>query len=230
MGKDVTLIYVGASRDGNKPMANFLTGCVKDLRVGNSAQSSLQNPIEPAVDQGCTESPVCTSSVCGVGQCVDEWNNHICLCPAGNTGPQCLEICTNFNPCKNWAECKQPLQGQNTYTCECGMRQSGKYCENQAPATCPAGWWGKPICGPCNCKADKGFEQTCNKDNGTCACKTLHYLPPNSDTCYPCDCYKLGSKDMTCNPATGQCNCYEGVIGRRCDTCDSIFAAVVKTT
>ncbi|CAL1541278.1 unnamed protein product, partial [Lymnaea stagnalis] len=29
MGKDVTLIYVGASRDGNKPMANFLTGCFK---------------------------------------------------------------------------------------------------------------------------------------------------------------------------------------------------------
>ncbi|CAL1541276.1 unnamed protein product [Lymnaea stagnalis] len=110
------------------------------------------------------------------------------------------------------------------------MRQSGKYCENQAPATCPAGWWGKPICGPCNCKADKGFGQTCNKDNGTCASKTLHYLLPNSDTCYPRDCYKLGSKDMTCNPATGQCNCYEGVIGRLCDTCDSIFAAVVKTT
>uniref|UniRef100_A0A2C9JL89 EGF-like domain-containing protein n=1 Tax=Biomphalaria glabrata TaxID=6526 RepID=A0A2C9JL89_BIOGL len=145
------------------------------------------------------------------------------------TGPMCLEICSNYNPCKNWAECKQPEAGKNTYSCECGVRQSGKYCENQAPATCPAGWWGKIECGPCNCQSDKGFEESCNKENGTCNCKSLHYLPVNSDTCFPCDCYKLGSKDVTCNPVTGQCSCYDGVIGRRCDMCDSIFAAVSKT-
>lgn len=59
--------------------------------------------------------------------------------------------------------------------------------------------------------------------------KALHYLPAGGDTCFPCDCYKLGSRDITCHSVTGQCKCYDGVVGRRCDQCDSIYAAVTNT-
>lgn len=36
---------------------------------------------------------------------------------------------------------------------------------------CPRGWWGNPICGPCNCETSKGFDPDCNKTNGECHCK-----------------------------------------------------------
>lgn len=76
-----------------------------------------------------------------------------------------------YNPCENWAECKHPSVGESTYTCECGVRQSGRYCEQMSPLTCPAAWWGDPICGPCNCDQSRGFESNCDKKNGTCKCK-----------------------------------------------------------
>ncbi|XP_012939635.1 cadherin EGF LAG seven-pass G-type receptor 1 [Aplysia californica] len=228
-GKMIEMVYVGVSKDGLKPLENHFKGCVKDIRVGNTPQSLLRQPDgETNVDTGCIGQQICGPGMCGSGQCVDEWNSHRCECPPGTIGPQCLDVCTNFNPCKNWAECRQPGLGENSYRCECGVRQSGHYCENQAPLTCPTEWWGKPVCGPCHCDADKGFLSSCNKDNGTCSCKALHYLPPGGDTCYPCDCYLLGSMDMTCHPTTGQCKCHKGVVGRRCDQCDSIYAAVVE--
>lgn len=36
---------------------------------------------------------------------------------------------------------------------------------------CPRGWWGHPICGPCNCDVGKGFDPDCNKTTGECRCK-----------------------------------------------------------
>ncbi|RUS82130.1 hypothetical protein EGW08_010104 [Elysia chlorotica] len=226
-GKTIEIVYVGASRTENLPMSNFFTGCVKDILVGGSDRSSLLNPNEFKVDQGCQGSDVCSPNPCGAGQCQDDWNHHSCHCPAGTTGPECLGICTHYNPCQNWAECRRPsLPGETTYSCECGSRQSGRYCEHQSPLTCADGYWGKPVCGPCNCKVEKGFLEMCDKSNGQCSCKSLHYLPPGSDTCIPCDCYDLGSVNLTCHPTTGQCHCHEGVIGRRCDQCDNMYAAV----
>ncbi len=36
---------------------------------------------------------------------------------------------------------------------------------------CPRGWWGSPMCGPCNCDVSKGFNPDCNKTTGECRCK-----------------------------------------------------------
>lgn len=36
---------------------------------------------------------------------------------------------------------------------------------------CPKGWWGHPMCGPCNCDTSKGFDPDCNKTTGECRCK-----------------------------------------------------------
>ncbi|GFR69625.1 cadherin EGF LAG seven-pass G-type receptor 1 [Elysia marginata] len=227
-GKTIDFVYVGASKIDNLPIGNFFTGCVKDIVVGGSQQSSLMDPFEFRAVEGCQGSDVCSPNPCGGGRCQDDWNHHSCHCPPGTTGPECLGICTHYNPCQNWAECRRPsLPEQATYSCDCGSRQSGRYCEHQSPFTCANGYWGKPICGPCNCDVEKGFQEMCDKNTGECSCKSLHYLPPESDTCLPCNCYELGSVNLTCHATTGQCHCHEGVIGRRCDQCDNIYAAVM---
>ena len=94
---------------------------------------------------------------------------------SGTIGPRCEDVCSDYNPCQNWAECRHPSQGESTYTCECGSRQSGRYCQNMAPLECPAAWWGNPVCGPCSCDTNKGFDKNCDKKNGTCICKVSSF-------------------------------------------------------
>ena len=48
---------------------------------------------------------------------------------------------------------------------------AGLYCKRRQEDTCPLSWWGHPICGPCNCPTDKGFDPSCNKTTGECVCK-----------------------------------------------------------
>lgn len=40
---------------------------------------------------------------------------------------------------------------------------------------CPRGWWGSPMCGPCNCDVSKGFNSDCNKTTGECRCKVWRW-------------------------------------------------------
>ena len=47
----------------------------------------------------------------------------------------------------------------------------GLYCERKQEEACPLSWWGHPICGPCNCATEKGFDPSCNKTTGECVCK-----------------------------------------------------------
>ena len=110
---------------------------------------------------------------------------------SGTLGPECKAICQTYSPCENYATCHGPTfdPGKN-YTCECGVHQSGQYCQNVALDECPEGWYGHPICGPCNCPTDLGFGPQCQETDGTCICKVLfgsretslllckwHYLP-----------------------------------------------------
>ncbi|XP_025106932.1 cadherin EGF LAG seven-pass G-type receptor 2-like isoform X2 [Pomacea canaliculata] len=226
-GSEVQLVYVGGLREANGPITENFEGCVKDIRVGNNLNALLSNPsASPNVESGCSIPSKCSPNPCGPGTCQDLWGDYECQCPPGTIKPRCENVCSMYNPCENWAECKHPSVGESTYTCECGVRQSGRYCEQMSPLTCPAAWWGDPICGPCNCDQSRGFESNCDKKNGTCKCKELHYQPSGEDKCYPCDCYPEGSVNQSCHPYTGQCSCQEGVIGRRCDQCDSIFAEI----
>jgi len=48
---------------------------------------------------------------------------------------------------------------------------SGEYCEVELDQPCPATWWGYPVCGPCSCDVDKGYDPNCNKTNGQCVCQ-----------------------------------------------------------
>lgn len=36
---------------------------------------------------------------------------------------------------------------------------------------CPSSWWGYPVCGPCHCDVEKGYNADCNKTTGECYCK-----------------------------------------------------------
>ncbi|KAK7479931.1 hypothetical protein BaRGS_00028839, partial [Batillaria attramentaria] len=227
-GSEIQIVYVGGYRNGNGPITDGFVGCVKDIRVGINAV--LSNPRETNVDIGCSAPDSCSAGACGPGTCVDLWGDYECVCPPGTMGPECENICSEYNPCQNWAECQNPTRGESTYTCDCGNRQSGRYCENMAPTECPAAWWGNPVCGPCNCDPAKGFESKCDKKNGTCFCKELHYQPEGADRCYPCDCYSEGSESSVCDNRTGQCHCRDGVVGRRCDQCDSVFAGIDLAT
>lgn len=85
------------------------------------------------------------------------------------------------------------------------------------------------VCKPCNCDESKGFDGDCDKQTGACYCKPNHYQPSSSyDQCLPCDCYSVGSLKETCAPTTGQCECRPGVVGRRCDSCSSLYAEVTQ--
>lgn len=44
-------------------------------------------------------------------------------------------------------------------------------CSIRVEKPCPKGWWGSPMCGPCNCDINKGFNPDCNKTTGECRCK-----------------------------------------------------------
>ena len=144
----------------------------QNVRVGNTQNSILERPADVVnAPEGCTAANPCDSSPCPrQATCVDEWEDYSCKCPPGTLGPDCLNICTNFNPCQNMVNCHHPQGG--SYECQCGSLQSGKYCENVNKQPCDAKWWGYPVCGPCheNCTRENGFNPNCHKKTGKCSC------------------------------------------------------------
>uniref|UniRef100_A0A3B3SA85 Cadherin EGF LAG seven-pass G-type receptor 1 n=1 Tax=Paramormyrops kingsleyae TaxID=1676925 RepID=A0A3B3SA85_9TELE len=152
--------------------------------------------------------------------------------PTGYFGMDCMDPC-QLNPCEHVSSCvRRPGSAHGSahgYACECGPSYYGQYCEKKVDQPCPRGWWGHPVCGPCNCDVSEGFNPDCNKTTGECRCKDNHYRPESEDTCYPCDCFPVGAQTRTCDPHTGQCTCKAGVIGRQCNRCDNPFAEVAGT-
>lgn len=47
----------------------------------------------------------------------------------------------------------------------------GEYCEVVLDQPCPTNWWGYPVCGPCHCNVDNGYDRDCNKTTGECRCE-----------------------------------------------------------
>uniref|UniRef100_A0A8C8SG17 Cadherin EGF LAG seven-pass G-type receptor 1 n=1 Tax=Pelusios castaneus TaxID=367368 RepID=A0A8C8SG17_9SAUR len=205
----------------------FLT---QGVRMGetstNVATLNMKQAIKINIQEGCEVDNPCDSSPCPQhSYCSDDWDSYSCVCDPGYFGRDCVDVC-NLNPCEHVSTCVRKPSSSHGYTCECGQSYYGQYCESKIDLPCPRGWWGNPICGPCNCEISKGFDPDCNKTNGECRCKTNYYRPQNSDTCYPCDCFPSGSHTRSCDMETGQCPCKPGVIGRQCNRCDNPFAEV----
>ncbi|KAL0962784.1 hypothetical protein UPYG_G00345400 [Umbra pygmaea] len=227
-----TLYLGGLPRDGNH-VSNGFTGCIQGLRMGetstNVANVNMLQGSKIHVEDGCDLADPCDSNICPENsQCSDDWSTHTCVCDPGYFGRECVDAC-QLNPCEHVSSCTRKASSSHGYTCECGQNYYGQYCENKVEKPCPRGWWGSPMCGPCNCDIHKGFDPDCNKTNGECRCKDNYYRRPDEDTCYPCECFALGSHSRTCDPLTGQCPCKAGVIGRQCNRCDNPFAEVTAT-
>ncbi|XP_044871039.1 cadherin EGF LAG seven-pass G-type receptor 2 [Mauremys mutica] len=219
----------GVAGAGGQVQQGF-RGCMQGVQIGETAASAVSLNVNQAeqvnVERGCSVPDPCDSSPCPANSyCNDDWDSFSCSCDPGYYGDSCAHVCT-LNPCEHQATCTRKPSAPHGYTCECPPSYFGPYCENKIDQPCPRGWWGHPMCGPCNCDVSKGFDPDCNKTSGECHCRENHYRPLASDSCLLCDCYPTGSLARLCDPETGQCQCKPGVIGRRCDRCDNPFAEV----
>ncbi|XP_076066701.1 protocadherin-like wing polarity protein stan isoform X3 [Oratosquilla oratoria] len=220
-------VSVGGKQPSDPAKVTGFVGCIKDVRVGSSPTAWLRPTHEGGVTDGCHASDPCSSLPCPPNsQCINTWAGYECQCHKGFYGANCEDVC-HLNPCSNNATCFHDLHAVRGYRCDCISHEySGEYCEVVLDQPCPTNWWGYPVCGPCSCDVDKGYDGDCNKTTGECRCEANHYQPEGSDMCYDCDCYLVGSYGGSCDSKTGQCRCRKGVIGRRCDQCANPFAQV----
>uniref|UniRef100_A0A673CF83 Cadherin EGF LAG seven-pass G-type receptor 1a n=1 Tax=Sphaeramia orbicularis TaxID=375764 RepID=A0A673CF83_9TELE len=222
----------GLPGEGNHVIKGFV-GCIQVSVMAfnlHLLQGFFPPPITSIrVEDGCDIADPCDSNICPENShCSDDWSTHSCVCDPGYFGRECVDAC-KLNPCEHVSTCVRKPSSSHGYTCECGQNYYGQYCENIVKKPCPDGWWGNPMCGPCNCDTSRGFYKDCNKTTGECRCKENHYRPEGEDRCYPCECFHVGSESRTCDLVTGQCPCKGGVIGRQCNRCDNPFAEVTST-
>ncbi|XP_053719186.1 cadherin EGF LAG seven-pass G-type receptor 1 isoform X1 [Synchiropus splendidus] len=232
-GLKLKTLYVGGLPGKGNHVKRGFVGCIQGVRMGetstNVANVNMAQGLKIRVEEGCDVADPCDSNICPEhSHCSDDWTTHTCVCDPGYFGRECVDAC-KLNPCEHVSSCVHKPSSSHGYTCECGQNYYGQYCENKVEKPCPQGWWGSPVCGPCNCATSQGFHKDCNKTTGECRCKDNHYRPEGEDTCYPCDCFSVGSESRTCDPVTGQCPCKGGVIGRQCNRCDNPFAEVTAT-
>uniref|UniRef100_A0A671R1N7 Cadherin EGF LAG seven-pass G-type receptor 1-like n=1 Tax=Sinocyclocheilus anshuiensis TaxID=1608454 RepID=A0A671R1N7_9TELE len=232
-GLKLRSLFIGGLQGQSNSIQQGFKGCMQGVRMGetatNTANINMQQALKIHVEEGCDMANPCDSNICpDNSQCTDDWNAHTCVCDPGFFGKDCVDAC-HLNPCEHLSTCVRKPSSSHGYTCECSQDYYGQYCENKVEKPCPRGWWGSPMCGPCNCDVSKGFNPDCNKTTGECRCKDNYYQPKDSDTCFPCDCFHLGANSRTCDPETGQCPCKAGVIGRQCNRCDNPFSEVTST-
>ncbi|KAE8623202.1 hypothetical protein XENTR_v10005537 [Xenopus tropicalis] len=217
----------GVISDGSGVQLGF-RGCIQGVRVGGSLLSLL-NAESLNAEKGCSFPDPCDSSPCPKhSYCRDDWDSYSCACRHGFYGDNCTDAC-ELNPCQHQSTCVKRTSYPHGYMCDCASGYYGTYCENRLDQPCARGWWGHPVCGPCNCDVNSGFDTDCNKTTGECRCKDNHYRPVGASFCLLCDCYAIGSISRTCHPVTGQCPCKPGVIGQHCDLCDNPFAEVTMS-
>nr|CAD7570225.1 unnamed protein product [Timema californicum] len=190
------------------------------VTLTSSSVSTLCAKLTRRDDVWCVDSGATTH------MCRDK-NSFLELTPTiSYVGSSCVDVC-EVNPCSNDGRCIVNPSSVRGYSCHCDSNEfSGEYCDVKVDQPCPSSWWGYPVCGPCHCDVDKGYNADCNKTTGECYCKENHYQPVDSDHCYDCECYATGSYSNQCDLLTGQCKCRNGVIGRRCDSCPNPYAEV----
>uniref|UniRef100_A0A4W5NWW5 Cadherin EGF LAG seven-pass G-type receptor 1b n=1 Tax=Hucho hucho TaxID=62062 RepID=A0A4W5NWW5_9TELE len=219
-------LFVGGLRKKDGTVQSGLKGCMQGVRMGetstNLANVNMLQGQKVRVEDGCEVANPCTPNVCPEhSRCTDNWSSYTCMCHPGYFGRDCVDACL-LNPCQHVSTCVHQPSSPHGYGCQCVLLFS------RANLPCARGWWGNPICGPCNCDVSKGFYRDCNKTTGECRCKDNYYRPEGGDTCYSCECFQLGAMSRSCHPHTGQCQCRTGVIGRQCNRCDNPFAEVTS--
>lgn len=168
----------------------------------------------------------------GLGECTNKCTTQECyqkekdlagFCPFENE--DCLADPCDLNLCADGSRCQSSSNG---YSCACPSAPTiDRYCTPKEEELCPSHWWGKPVCGPCQCNVSQGFNESCSLDTGACSCKANHYI--RGGRCIPCNCYSYGSVSPQCDTETGACKCQPGVSGQKCDKCSHGFAELTST-
>ncbi|XP_032898448.1 cadherin EGF LAG seven-pass G-type receptor 2 isoform X3 [Amblyraja radiata] len=229
-GLKLKTISIGGVPDNNGSVLLGFRGCMQGVRIGETPVTTVALNVNHAekvnVERGCSLPDPCDSSPCPTNSyCNDDWDSYSCSCDPGYYGEECKDVCS-LNPCEHLSVCSRKPSSSHGYTCDCSSNFFGQYCETKIDQPCARGWWGHPVCGPCDCDVRNGFDADCNKTSGECRCKDNYYWPAGSNACLPCDCYSMGSLSRPCDMETGQCQCKPGVIGQHCDRCDNPFAEV----
>ena len=158
-------------------------------------------------------------------ECPESGDCRDCFCPFKDK--QCLADPCSLNLCQGSSQC---VSSATSYQCQCNDNANqleDRYCTPKPAEVCPSHWWGRPVCGPCNCNVSQGFNESCAIDTGKCRCKANHFV--RNGQCQPCDCYNYGSLSPQCDTATGACQCRPGVSGQKCDKCSHGFAELTSS-
>uniref|UniRef100_A0A667YJH3 Cadherin EGF LAG seven-pass G-type receptor 2 n=1 Tax=Myripristis murdjan TaxID=586833 RepID=A0A667YJH3_9TELE len=203
---------------------------VQGVRMGETPTTLANLDVHQAhrvgVQDGCSAAASCSAATCPPNsRCSERWGSHTCTCLPGFFGSECVDACL-LNPCQHAAACVRQPRLPHGYRCICSDGYYGDYCEHRLDLPCARGWWGVPVCGPCNCDVTKGFNRDCNQTTGECRCKDNYFRPEGGAVCLPCDCFHLGALSRACHALTGQCRCRTGVIGPQCNRCDNPYAEV----
>ena len=87
VGLTVGHVSVGGQRqqiEGSTLILDGLVGCVKNVRVGSSANARLHDPQEYNVEPGCQAQNTCKTNSCPPhSYCTDLWGEHKCTCQPG---------------------------------------------------------------------------------------------------------------------------------------------------
>ena len=159
-----------------------------------------------ATDENCLKTDPCPDCFC-------PFNDMKCI-----ADPCTLDLCTEGSRC---------VSNPKGYECTCNDRQvEDRYCTPKKEEVCPSHWWGRPVCGPCNCNVSQGFNESCAIDTGKCRCKANHFV--RNGQCQACDCYNYGSLSPQCDTDSGACQCRPGVSGQKCDKCSHGFAELTS--
>ncbi len=154
---------------------------IQNVEVGNEGDTSLKlltenvKYCEDEGGDGCKDQDDCDDQeedVAGRG----------CLLGPRPEGKGCFRFC-DLNLCPQNVRC---VDESELGHCDCGADVGGgRYCEERLrDFVCPRHWWGRPVCGPCNCDTARGFNETCHAETGECTCKDNHYFQVVSRCCF----------------------------------------------
>lgn len=182
------------------------------IENSESPEIAYEKDIE-SCPNSCEEGESCND--------VDKCEGPGCFCPFKEG--KCVEDPCSLDLCSQEASCRSLDDG---YTCNCLEPSTDQYCTLKEQEICPSHWWGRPVCGPCQCNVSQGFNESCAVDTGKCSCKANHFI--KGGKCHPCECYGYGSLSAQCDLDSGACSCRPGVSGHKCDKCSHGFAELTS--
>ncbi|XP_015257331.1 PREDICTED: laminin subunit beta-4-like isoform X1 [Cyprinodon variegatus] len=218
-------VYLGSQES----LPKICEGLIKSLsaRIHNGAVACRCNSIG-SLGSGCSKlGGFCECQRSVIGRCCDA-----CAPLHFGFGPEGCKRC-ECDPRGSLSEACDVISGQ----CDCRPQVTGQRCDR-----CESGFWGFPLCQPCDCN---DLSETCDGETGTCLncrehstgphcnrCVEGYYGNPVSrQSCQPCLCPDILSSGRffasSCQydeqSLSVSCSCREGHAGPQCDRCSPGF-------